>query len=177
MLKDREKRCSMERNDQQQITGASVDPEMALILEAMLEADETITARAIARKHSKLGHASSITRSPERRQLVEAYQKQQKQRREWVERAPKRSHDQLAAQLAKKDIRIAELEHQAEILRISHLAMIRVVGEMGGISKLLKLYEGYRGVRGELDRMGAIPKSDLKRMKMNNEYQDDDPTA
>ena len=160
----------MDRNNQTEVSFASVDPEMEQILEAMLEADETITARAIARKHSKLGHASSITRSLERRRLVEAYQKQQKQRREWIERAPKHSHDQLIAQLAQRDTRIAALEHQIEVLRISHLAMLRTVEEMGGFSKLLKLYEGYRGVREELDRIGVLPKSGVKSMKADHRY-------
>lgn len=137
------------------------DPEMERILGAMLEADETITARAVARKHSSLGHASSITRNPERRRMLELHQEQQRLRREWVGRAPRRSRDQLAAQLAQKDARIAELEHQVEILRISHLAMIRTVGELGGISKLLKLYEGYRNIKDDLGRLGLLPTAEV----------------
>jgi hypothetical protein len=138
------------------------DPEMERILEEMLEADETITARAVARKHPAIKHASSVTRSQVRSDLLARYQERQKQFREWRHRAPKRSRDQLAAQLAHRDVRIAELERQVEILRVSHLAMIRTVGELGGISKLLKLYEGYREVRGELDRLGALPPGEVK---------------
>jgi hypothetical protein len=40
--------------------------------------------------------------------------------------------------------------------------MIRAVGELGGISKLLKLYEGYRDFRAELDRLGVLPRGELK---------------
>jgi len=138
------------------------DPEMERILKEMLEANETITARAVARKHPAIGHASSITRIPVRAEQLARAQEEQKQFREWQGRLPKRSRDQLAAQLAQKDVRIAELEHQVEILRASHLAMIRAVGELGGISKLLKLYEGYRDFRAELDRLGVLPRGELK---------------
>jgi len=69
----------------------------------------------------------------------------------------KHSREQLAVQLAQRDSRIAELEHQVEALRISHMAMIRTVGELGGMGKLLKLYEGYRETRNELDKMAVLP--------------------
>jgi hypothetical protein len=50
---------------------------------------------------------------------------------------PKHSREQPTNQLAQKDLRIAELEHQVEVLRVSHLAVIRTVGELGGMGKLL----------------------------------------
>jgi hypothetical protein len=137
-------------------------PEMERILAEMLEADEAITARAVARRHPAIGHASSITRIPARAELLARAQEQQKQFREWQGRLPKRSRDQLAAQLAQKDVRIGELEREVEILRVSHLAMIRTVGELGGISKLLKLYEGWREGRAELDRLGVLPHGEVK---------------
>ena len=152
----------MDGNDQKQTASADGDPEMAQILEVMLEADETITARAVARKHPKLSHASSITRSPSRMLLLTQYQEKQKKFREWRARAPKRSRDQLVAQLAQEHARIAELERQVKILQISHLAMIHTVGELGGMSKLLKVYEGYREVKTELDRLYALPRGEVK---------------
>jgi hypothetical protein len=97
----------MDGNDNKQTTGVGADPEMTEILEAMLGADETITARAVVRKHPKLKHASSITRSHGRLLLLQQFQAKQKQYREWHARAPKRSRDHLAAQLAEKDARIA----------------------------------------------------------------------
>ncbi|WP_433964313.1 hypothetical protein [Tunturiibacter gelidiferens] len=75
---------------------------------------------------------------------------------------PKRSRDQFAGQLAQKDSWIAELERQVEVLRFSHLAMIRTVGELGGMGKLLKLYEGYRELRSELDKMALLPRGEVK---------------
>jgi hypothetical protein len=73
--------------------------------------------------------------------------------------------------------RHVELECQLQILRVSHLTMIRTVGEWGGISNLLKLSEGYRNVRRELDRMEALPRCDVRKMKVEYEHQDDDSTA
>ncbi len=137
------------------------DPEMVQILEEMLERDEKITARGVVRKHPGIAHASSITRSPARSELIAAYQAKQAEIRRWQARVPKRSRDQLASQLANKDLRIAELERQVEILRVSHIAMMRTVGELGGLGKLLKLYESYRGGRAELGRLGLLPRSEV----------------
>jgi hypothetical protein len=138
------------------------EPEMIRILQEMLDSNETITARAVARKHPSLKHASSITRSSGRSDLLSRFQRQQNQYRVWQERMPKRSREQLAGQLAQKDSRIAELERQVEVLRVSHLAMIRTVGELGGMGKLLKLYEGYREVRSDLDKMAVLPRGEVK---------------
>lgn len=138
------------------------DPEMLKILQGMLENDETITARAVARKHSRIGHASSITRNSARSHLLATFQAQQSKYREWRSRGPKRSRDQLAAQLAQKDVRIAELEHQVEILRASHFAMIRIVGELGGMAKLLQLFERYNEFRAELNRLDLVPRGEVR---------------
>lgn len=137
------------------------DPELLQILQEMLESDETITARAVARKHPRIGHASSITRSSVRSGLVATFQAQQSKYREWQARSPKRSRDQLAAQLAQKDVRIAALEHEIGILRASHFAMIRVVGELGGMAKLLQLFERYSEFRAELDRLDLVPQGEV----------------
>ncbi len=141
---------------------------MARILKEMLEADETITARAVARKHPVIKHASSVTRNPSRSDLLAQFQSQQAQYRTWQARMPKRSREQLAAQLAQKDLEIADLKHKVEILRVYSLAMIRTVGESGGISKLLKLYEGYRDIRNELDRMGVLPQGEVRRFELTS---------
>jgi hypothetical protein len=146
----------------EQLNRNSVDADMLQILTEMLESDETITARAVARKHPKLSHASSITRSQSRCRLLEEFQERQKQYRRISANAPKRSRDQLARQLAQKDARIAELERQVEILRVSHIAMMRAVGELGGMGKLLKMYEGYRDYRGELQRLGFLDTAEVK---------------
>ena len=164
----------MDGSDQKQTTGACCDPQMLQILETMLEADETITARAVIRKHPKLKHASSITRSHKRLQLLNSFQERQKSYRKWRARGPKRSRDQLVTQLAQRDSRIAELERQVEVLRVSHLAMIRTVGELGGISKLLTLYEGYCEVRNELDRLQVLPRCEVKPFELAGRFETTD---
>jgi hypothetical protein len=148
--------------ESQEPLSIEAEPEMIRILQEMLDSNETISARAVARRHPSLKHASSITRSSARSDLLSCFQMQQNQYRTWQERMPKRSHEQLAGQLAQKDSRIAELERQVEVLRVSHLAMIRTVGELGGMSKLLKLYERYREVRSELDKMAVLPLGEVK---------------
>jgi hypothetical protein len=138
------------------------DPEMVRLLEEMLELDEDITARAVARKHPHIAHASSITRHSVRSDLLAKYQARQTERRAWRARLRKRSQSKTAAEMTKKDERIAELTRQVEILKASHLAMIRAVGELGGMNKWLKFYESFREVREELKGMGAMPHAEIR---------------
>lgn len=138
------------------------DPEMLRILQDMLENDEKITARAVARRHPAISHASSITRAASRLELLTRFQAEQKRLREWQDRLPKRSQAKLAAQLAHKDTQIADLERQVEILRLSHILMMQAVGELGGTSKLRVLYDRYRDVRSELQRLGLLSSGELK---------------
>lgn len=135
----------------------SYDSEMEVILQTMLESDEDITARGVIRLHLKLSAASSITRNPARSEMLAFYQKKQEEFRGWRKRLAKRSKDSSAMDLAEKDIRIAELEHQVEILTASHVAMLRAVGELGGFAKWAKFFEDFRGVRNNLNKMGAMP--------------------
>lgn len=127
------------------------DTTLIEILEGLLERNEDITARAVARLHPAIGHASTITRSPARSALVGQFQTKQQEIRKHLGRQTKRSKESIAAELATKDQRIAELEKQVDILRASHLAMIRAVGEMGGMSKWMKFYENFKEIRNQLD--------------------------
>lgn len=104
------------------------------ILEELLSNDITITAREITRHHPTLKHASTITRSIERRSLLKEYQDKQKYFRKHINNSKKQSQSKLALQLAEKDKKIAELEKKIQILTASHIAMLKAVGEIGGIS-------------------------------------------
>ncbi|QHN05427.1 hypothetical protein FTO74_08980 [Granulicella sp. WH15] len=161
--------------DDQKVNTSDDSPEMVRILEEMIAADVTITARAVARMHSTVKHASSIIRHSARSSLMAQYQERQKQFRAMRGRMPKRSLDQIAAQIVQKDARIAELERRVEILSVSHLAMMRAVGELGGISKWLKLYANHREIRDELNKMGMLPKTDVKQFQMPKPEGIDDP--
>lgn len=133
------------------------DNEMIRILEGLLERDEDITARAVARLHPQIRHASSVTRSKTRADLLAQYQQKQKDIRNLLKRNKKRSQEKIAEDIAKKDQRIAELEEQVEVLTASHIAMIRVVGELGGMSKWLQFFESYKDIRDSLQKLGAAP--------------------
>ena len=127
------------------------------ILEMLLEQDDNITARAVARLHPTIRSASSITRSEARSALLSEYQRRQNEYRRWRGRVAKQSGVQIAATIADKDIKIADLESQVALLTASHLAMLRVVGELGGFGKWAALYGQYREVRQQMDRLGATP--------------------
>ena len=143
----------------------SYDPEMESILQEMLERDEDITARAVARVHPGVKAASSITRNPERSALLASYQKKQEEFRGWRKRVAKRSRDSTAMDMAEKDVRIKELEQQVEILTASHVAMLRAVGELGGFAKWAQFFESYKEVRDNLAKLGAMPDSGVFQIK------------
>jgi len=153
----------MSENDRINATQPGEDP-IVTILDEMLQSDETITARAVARKHPTIRHASSITRQPGRVDLLAKYQAQQAEYRSWQGRLKKTSRQAASNALAQKDQRIAELERQVESMRVAVLAMIRSVGELGGMSRWLGFFEGYREIRDELKKLGLIPATEVKEM-------------
>jgi hypothetical protein len=131
---------------------------MREILEMLLERDDDITARAVARLHPTIRAASSITRSETRSALLTEYHHRQNEYRRWRGRVGKKSGVQVAAAIADKDTRIADLESHVALLAASHLAMLRAVGELGGFGKWAAFYDQFRQARQQLDRLGATPK-------------------
>lgn len=140
------------------------EPELIKVLDSLLEQDEDITARAVARLHPTVKHASSITRNEIRSNLLAQYQAKQREIRSYAARLRKGSKEKVAVTLAEKDLRIAELERQIELLTASHVAMIRAVGELGGMSKWAKFYEQYREMREKLVAMGALGSADVRKI-------------
>ncbi|BCS53902.1 hypothetical protein [Geobacter sp. SVR] len=136
-----------------ELTDTPIDPDIVKILDELLERDENITARAVARLHPSIKAASSITRSKHRSDLLERYQKRQTEFRTWKGRLKKNSQAKTASALAEKDIQIAELERRVAMLTASHVAMLRAVGEMGGFLKWAQFYDKYRMVRDELTKL------------------------
>jgi hypothetical protein len=151
------------------------DPDLIRILDDLLARDETITARAVARRHPSLKAASSITRSPARSQLLAQYQQRQTEFRRWQRRLPHQASAQTAAALTEKDLRIAALERQVSLLTASHLAMIRVVGELGGFSKWAAFYEHYAGARAQLEALGALPVATITPLPSSSRPADGEP--
>lgn len=133
-----------------------LDGKIASVLEHMLEADEDIGYRAVMRYLPEISAVSSITRDEFRRDLVEQFRERQRGLRQWAGRAKKASQDDLADQLAAKDIRIRELETQIEILTASHKAMLLAVGETGGMVAWKRFFENHQAVLASLDRRTTL---------------------
>ncbi|MGA4212463.1 hypothetical protein ACI2UO_23515 [Ralstonia nicotianae] len=151
------------------------DPHLQRILEELLADDENITARAVVRHHPTLKAASSITRSPARSALLAQYQQRQTEFRRWQRRLPHQASATTAAALADKDLRIATLENQVKLLAASHLAMIKVVGELGGFSKWAAFYEHYAAARKQLEALGALPVASVTPLPSGSSPSDETP--
>lgn len=97
----------------------------------LIDSDQEVTAREIGRKVGVA--ASSITRDPARKKVIEAAKAKQAEFRAWRKRQAKQSRDKDAESLAEKDLRIAELESRVDLLTASHKAMVLSIGEFGGM--------------------------------------------
>lgn len=133
------------------------DRNLIVTLDAMLQENETITARAVARRLEGVDHASSLTRDPWRNAKLTEWQTRQAELRRMIERTDKRSKSNLAAALEQKDARIRELEERVALLTASHRAMIHAVGEMGGMRAWSRFFDDYRAVLDCLHEIGAMP--------------------
>lgn len=131
--------------------------ELELILQSLLEEDIDITAREVARRHSALTSASTITRQPNRRQLVERYQMKQNDMRSWQARLRKRSRGQAAELVSAQEEKISELDQAVRVLVTGHVSLIAAVAQVGGMGKLAKFYERFREVRDQLSNLNAVP--------------------
>lgn len=135
------------------------------VLEGMLLDNESITARgAVRRMEGTFKHATDITRRPERRQMLEAYQQKQADLRSVMEKANKQSKTNLSAQIARKEAELATLTAQRDLLIASHKAMILAVGEMGGMKAWHRFFEAYQSTIDELQKMGAMPSDNVREL-------------
>jgi len=126
----------------------SFEDRLVVVLEAMLDADQDITARAASRALQVA--PSTITRVPSRALLVERYRNDQMRLRRISTLADKTSKANLSKRIDQRDRRIAELEKKVQILTASHRAMLLAVGEAGGMAAWRRFFERYDDVRKEL---------------------------
>lgn len=140
------------------------ESELVRILEAMLNDDTTISARAVANRHTQIKSASSFTRHPDRQALISKYQERQSQHRTWQKRLQKTSSEKANQLLATKDELICELEMKNRLLITSHIAMLKAVGEMGGFAKWSELFKDFQQVRRLLHEMNAMPNADVHQL-------------
>lgn len=131
--------------------------ELKAVLDGLLERNEDMTARAVARLHSSVKNASGIVRHPERRQILEQYQARQKELRAAVGKVRRSGTAAAAAELQASAERIRELEENEAARVASHLAMIHAVAEMGGTAKLQQFYKRFASIRDSLAREGSLP--------------------
>jgi hypothetical protein len=124
----------------------------------MLEANEKLTARAVARR-AGIGAASSITRDPVRRAMLEGFQREQDKRNDWVKRAKKQSLAKTENQLNRQAITISQFEQLLQLLVASHKAVLMGIDAVGGTREWLRFFRSYRdGILVEALRVvGAIP--------------------
>ena len=85
------------------VVNEALDMEMVKVLEGLLERNEEITARAVARLHPRISAASSVTRSVPRAKLLAQYQDRQKEIRGWHGKLSKLSKAKAAFSLTEKD--------------------------------------------------------------------------
>lgn len=138
----------------------TIDPqhlELKAVLEGLLERNEDVSARAIARLHPSVKDPSGFIRHAERRALIEQYQARQAELRAAVGKVRRSSTTAAAAKLQATNERIRELEESEAARVASHVAMIYVVAEMGGTAKLLQFYKRFAPIRDALARDGALP--------------------
>lgn len=132
------------------------DARLRTVLETMLDQGERISARGVLKHLPDVRAPSSLTRDPVRRRMLEEFRRLQTARNAWVERAKKQSTARLERLLAERDARVADLEHQLQLLVASHRAMVQVVGELGGLPVWKKAFEGYERRFDELKRLRAM---------------------
>lgn len=131
--------------------------ELRELLAGMVDRNEDITARAVARLHSCVKNASDFTRHVERRGLLEEAQARQQELRSFVGKVRHDGTRATAVKLQAAEERIRELEGNEAARVASHLAMIHAVAELGGTAKLLAFYRSYADIRDRLHRQGALP--------------------
>lgn len=138
----------------------TIDPnhlELKAVLDGLLERNEDVTARAVARLHPSIKDPSGFIRHAERRALIELYQAKQVELRAAVDKVRRTGAAAAAAKLQATTERIRDLEESEAARVASHVAMIHVVSNMGGTGKLLQFYKQYSQIRDTLARDGALP--------------------
>ena len=131
--------------------------ELQLVLDALIAEDVTITAREVARRHSRLNNASAFTRNAARSALIEKAQTLQENARR-VRIGPAQEQVEAASTaLEKSKEEVAKLRSQVDALVASHVACVRAVLKHGGMAALERFWIDYKGIADELRALKAIP--------------------
>lgn len=136
--------------------------QLELLLKGMLDDNITITARSITRlTDSPFKHASDLTRNPDRKRLVEAYQARQQELHALMEKTDKSSRTNLQARVARLVKENEVLKEERELLIASHKAMLLAVGEMGGMAAWRRFFPAWEETRNQLSQLRALPTAEV----------------
>ena len=144
---------------------AAADQSLLATLQEMLDDDETVTARGAVRRMGGVESASSLTRDTWRAGVIADFQAQQQRLRRQIAKTDRNSPSQVAAALAREKEKTADLERKVALLTASHLAVIRAVGELGGMRAWARFFTGYGAAVGGLRELGAMPEADVTRLE------------
>lgn len=133
------------------------DTQLIAILESLLAENINISAREVAKRHPEVASASTITRDPARRELLESYQLRQLELQKWQNRLAKGNKAEVATQMERQQSRIEQLERNEEILLRGHVSLIAVMAELGGTTKLAQYYAHFSELRNSLIQLNALP--------------------
>ena len=130
---------------------------LTAVLEALLEADETISVRAVSRAHPSLSNASAFTRDEARMAMIARYQERQREVRALKGRLARKADEKLSGAMAIAEDRISKLEGDVEALVASHVGMIAAVLRAGGMGALEGFWKDYAEVTARLRSLQAMP--------------------
>ena len=136
---------------------ADADRELASVLRAMLEDNETITVRAAVRRMTHIKQPTAVTRDEWRMRQVAVWQAEQKRARAMSERWGKSSKTNLNVRAEVDQGKMDALRAENAILRAGLVALLRSVGEQGAIKRWRKFFDGYEETFDRLKAMGVDP--------------------
>jgi hypothetical protein len=117
---------------------------VALVIEEMILADETVTTRAIIRRMpGDFRHPTDITRRPKISECYRAGVERQRLLRTLAEKSSKTSKLALQSTIARLTDEIAGLRRDRDLLLASHRAMLAAIGEMGGWAAWLRFFQNH----------------------------------
>ena len=133
-------------------------PSLQQLLNEMIEQDITVTFRKVAEQSGgRFPHASTLTRSPDRRAVVEAAVVRQAAARAVAKKFAKNSPSRLADRLAELEAENVCLRRQRDFLVASHRAAILAIGKIGGMKAWREYFPEYSEAISGLQDLGALP--------------------
>lgn len=133
-------------------------PFLQQLLNEMIEQDITVTFRKVAEQSGgRFPHASTLTRRPDRRAVVEAAVVRQGAARAVAKKFAKNSPSRLVDRLAALEAENVGLRRQRDLLVASHRAAILAIGKIGGMKAWREYFPEYSEAISRLQDLDALP--------------------